>query len=143
MPSNKRRKPTNSMRNTLQRERSQRRVIREASTAASNVEAVKTQQLVARERARTTQRVATQQQVSRGAFVERHKQAVVNKAIDTATPSSDSNLIMVTIFTMGGLILIYIIVTSSQNFAGFLGGVQNWLHTLSSNTPLFKQKSKG
>ena len=143
MPPVKRRKATNSMRNTLQRERSSRRVIAAASQAATEREASKTRELVAREGVHTQQRVATQQALTGERRNQQVKQAVVGKVVDTATPSSDSNLVMVTIFTMIGLIFVYLIVTSSQNFAGFLGGLQVWLHALSSNTPLFQDKAKG
>ena len=142
MPSStKRRKPTNSMRNTLQRERSSRRVITAANQASIQREQVKTAQIVARESAHTEQRVATQQATTGARRQEQFQHAAIGKVAETATPSSDSNLIMVTIFTMGGLIIVYLLVTSSQNVAGFLGGLQVWLHALSSNTPLFKTKT--
>lgn len=142
MPSStKRRKPTTSMRNTLQRERSQRRVLQEAGKQQAVIEDIKTQQAIRRETAHTEQRVATQRATTSERRREQTQHAIVGKAVETATPSSDSNLVMVTIFTMGGLILVYLLVTSSQNFAGFLGGLQNWLHALSSNTPLFKTKT--
>lgn len=130
------------MRNTLQRERSSRRVIAEANQGNIQREQAKTTELIARESAHTEQRVATQRATTSARRQEQTQHAVASKVVSTATPSSDSNLIMVTIFTMGGLILVYLMVTSAQNFAGFLGGLQNWLHAISSNTPLFKIKPK-
>jgi Flp pilus assembly protein TadB len=142
MPSStKRRKATNSMRNTLQRERSTKRTIAFAQQAEQAKEAARTRELVARETGHTQARVQTQRALTSERQGAQRKQAIQSAVVSTATPSSDSNLIMVTIFTMGGLILVYLIVTSSANFAGFLGGLQNWLHALSSNTPLFKAKT--
>lgn len=134
-------KPTRSMRNTLQRERSTKRTIAFAQQAEQAKEAARTREILTRERGHTQARVATQQALTGERRQAAFRSTIERKAIATATPSSDSNLIMVTIFTMGGLILVYLLVTSAQNFAGFLGGLQNWLHALSSNTPLFKTKT--
>src|SRR6516162_4635631 len=77
---------------------------------------------------------------SRAALQGRAETAATNKVISTATPSSDSNLIMTTIFLMAGLIVFYLIVTKAETTASWLNGVSTWLHTLSSNTPLFTTK---
>uniref|UniRef100_A0A6M3LPS9 Uncharacterized protein n=1 Tax=viral metagenome TaxID=1070528 RepID=A0A6M3LPS9_9ZZZZ len=59
-----------------------------------------------------------------------------------ATPSSDSNLIMVTMFVIAGLIVSYILVTNPST-TSWLGGLGNTLHAFSSNKPLFTATAKG
>lgn len=68
---------------------------------------------------------------------QRYASAAGSQVVTTATPSGDSNLVMVTIFVMAGLIVVYQLVTRGAAVGGFLGGLGNWLHTLSSNSPLF------
>lgn len=65
------------------------------------------------------------------------------QAVSTATPSGDSNLVMVTIFVMAGLIVFYKIVTQADTTSGWLSSLSDMLHTVSSNTPLFTSVSKG
>ena len=136
------RKPTNSMRNTQQRERSQKRTITHATESAANLEAIKTQQIAAREASHAQQRASTESTLRRQRQTSAAQGAAIGKVTDTATPSGDSNLIMVTIFVMAGLIIVYQLVTKVEATQGFLGGLSTWVHTLSSNTPLFTPKEK-
>jgi hypothetical protein len=131
------RKLTNSMRNTLQRERSNKRTISHATAQTASLEATRSEQIAAREATHSQQRIQTEQGLRRQRQVSNIQGAAVGKVVDTATPSGNSNLIMVTIFVMAGLVIVYQLVTKTAATAGFLGGASNWLHTFSSNTPLF------
>lgn len=59
-----------------------------------------------------------------------------------ATPSSDSNLIMTTLFVIAGLIVFYVLVTNPST-TSWLGGLGTTLHAFSSNKPLFTTTTKG
>ena len=72
----------------------------------------------------------------------RYVGAVQQKAVSTATPSGDSNLVMVTIFVMAGLIVFYKLVTQADVASGWLSSVSGMLHSVSSNTPLFTAVKK-
>jgi len=65
--------------------------------------------------------------------------AVGTKALNTATPSGDSNLIMTTLFVMVGLVVFYLLVTSAGAFSGWMAGLGDLLHKVSSTTPLFTE----
>lgn len=69
--------------------------------------------------------------------------SVAGKAIATATPSSESNIVMVTIFTIAGLIVMYRLVTQGPALAGFLGTLGDWISLISTNATLFKVNTKG
>ena len=43
----------------------------------------------------------------------RRKRAIVGRVAETATPSSDSGLIMTTLFVVAGLVVMYILVTNT------------------------------
>lgn len=79
--------------------------------------------------------------------VERYKGQLVTRAADTAistaTPSSNSNVIMVFLFTMAGLIVLYNLVTKGPALSGFLGGLGDWLSLLTTTTPIFRVNPKG
>lgn len=84
----------------------------------------------------------------REAFREAHqptiqssvKDRAVGKVVSTATPSSDSGLIMTTLFVVGGLIVAYMLVTNATATTGWLGYLGDAIHALSSNKPLFTVK---
>lgn len=61
----------------------------------------------------------------------------IGTAASIATPSSDSNLFMTTVFVIVGLALFYQLVTKSGQFSGLVSRTGDFLHTLSSTTPLF------
>jgi hypothetical protein len=136
------RKLTNSMRNTLQRERSNKRTISHATAQTASLEATRSEQLAAREATHSRQRIQTEQGLRRQRQVSQIQGAAVGKVVDTATPSGNSNLIMTTIFVMAGLIIMYQLVTKSAQTSGFLSGLGTWIHTIgTSNTPLFVTKT--
>jgi Leucine-rich repeat (LRR) protein len=138
------RKATNSMRNTLQRERSQKRTITHATERAAILEATKTEQIRAREAAHTESRLQTEAALRGQRQSSARRSAAVGTVTNAVTPSGGggANLVMVTIFTMAGLILVYQLVTRGPAVSGFLGGLGNWMHSLSSTTPLFTQAPK-
>lgn len=68
--------------------------------------------------------------------------AAVGSVVSSASSSDSGNLIMTTIFVMFGLIVIYILVHNPGPTTGWLGGLGNALHALSSNTPLFTTTAK-
>jgi hypothetical protein len=108
---------------------------------AEAFEATRTEQLAAREAGHSRQRIQTEQGLRRQRQVSQIQGAAVGKVVNTATPSSNSGLVMTTIFVMAGLIVMYLLVTASANTAGFLGGLGTWIHTIgTSNTSLFVKK---
>jgi hypothetical protein len=135
---------TKSQRNTRSRANANIRTIKAAQASAQSLEATKTEQAAAREAAHSSQRLQTEQGLRRQRQTSNIKQAAVGKVVDTATPSSNSGLVMTTIFVMAGLIVMYLLVTASANTAGFLGGLGKWIHTIgTSNSPLFIKKPTG
>jgi hypothetical protein len=108
------------------------------AAAAGTIQANKTQAtreaITARSNAATGQR----SQVRREQLTSKVESKVAGKVISTATPSSDSNLFMVVVFTIVGLALFYQLVTRADQFSGFLGSAGDFLHKLSSTTPLFQ-----
>lgn len=132
-----RRPPTDDMRNSRARANAYVKM-RNADTAThATTTATETAAFAAREEAHRTTRVATESDLASG----RRNRAIVGQVASTATPSSDSGLIMTTIFVMAGLIVVYIFV-SKPNSTGFLGSLGNGIHTLTSNTPLFTATAK-
>lgn len=121
-----RRPLTDVQRNTLQAERSHRRM-----------QADVTRETGAREAQHREQRVATESQLAG----DRRNRAIVGSVASTATPSSNSGLIMTTIFVIAGLALFYNLVTHATATTGFLSSAGNFLHTLSSTTPLFQTQA--
>ena len=94
-----------------------------------------------RERIRA-ERIVNPPQRSIGSRVrERATTSTFNTVASTATPSSNSGLIMTTIFLMAGLIIVYNLITKADQFSGFVGSAGDFLHKLSSTTPLFQTVS--
>ena len=118
-----RRPLTDEQRNIMQAERSHRRM-----------QADVTRETVVREQVHRQSRVQTESDLAGG----RRNRAIVGAVASTATPSSDSSLIMTTIFVIAGLALFYNLVTNASNFSGFVGTVGNFLHKVSSTAPLFQ-----
>jgi len=124
-----RRLATDRMREIRQAERSHRRM----------------QADVTREQA---QRATTRHQLSRANITNPATRSVGSRirergteaVLDTATPSSNSGLIMTTLFTFVGLILFYNVVTKADQFSGLVGSAGDFLHKLSSTAPLFQVK---
>lgn len=83
-------------------------------------------------------RVETESELASG----RRNRAITGAVVSTATPSSNSGLIMTVIFMMAGLIVVYILVTNPGPTSGWLGTLGNSLHALSSNKPLFTTTAK-
>lgn len=123
-----RRPLTDEQRNILQAERSHRRM-----------QADITEQTAQREAFHKQTRVETESELAGG----RRNRAITGKVASTATPSSDSGLIMTTIFVIVGLALFYNLVTNAGKFSGFVGTTGDFLHKLSSTTPLFQTVPKG
>ena len=99
---------------------------------------IDTTQIAAREAIHTRQRVATESELAAG----RRNRAITGSAVSTITPSSDSNLIMTTLFVMFGLIIMYLLVTNPGPTTGWLSTLSTGLHALSSNKPLFVTTAK-
>lgn len=141
-------------RTAAQKEQARQRkgVIRQTERSRKRETAAANQQRIERSAAQSEQRVAVSRQLAadrtaRAAanrptrtqrLVARGQDAAVNKTVSTLTPSSNSNLIMTTIFVMFGLVIFYVLVTASSNVQGFFGTLGNVLHGVSSTTPLFK-----
>ena len=119
-------KPTDEMRNTRARKNAYV-TMRKANTAA----------LASEEATHSATRITTESALASDRRSRATRSAVTGAVVSTATPSSNSGLIMTTIFLMAGLIVIYILVTNPGPTTGWLGTLGNSLHALSSNKPLF------
>lgn len=93
-----------------------------------------TSQQAQREVTHRQARIETESSLAGG----RRNRAVTGAVVNATTPSSNSNLFMVVIFTIVGLALFYNIVTKADQFSGFVGSVGDLLHKVSSTTPLFQ-----
>lgn len=96
-----------------------------------------TEQRSIREQQHHQERVSTESDLAGGRRNRQITGAVVGKAASTANPSGDHGLIMTTIFLIAGLILFYRLVTTASSFGTLTTTVTNFLHSLSSTTPLF------
>jgi len=112
------------------------REIRQAERSHRRMQADVTSNLVQREASHRQARVATESDLASG----RRNREIQGKIVDTATPSSNSGLIMTTIFMIVGLVLFYQVVTKADQFSGLVRSVGDFLHKLSSTTPLFQVK---
>lgn len=116
------------------------REIGSAARAHARMQATATKESANRELIHSKQRVATEEALRSNRQSSARKEAITNKVVSTATPSSDSGLIMTTIFVIAGLSVFYLLVTSAANVNTFTGSVGNFLHKLSSTAPLFQTK---
>lgn len=119
------------------------REIRQTERSYGRMQTVKTREDVAREQAHGQQRVATESSLAGNRRKQRIVNAVGDKAVSTVTPSADSGLIMTTLFLIAGLALFYNLVTHAGLTSGFLGSAGDFLHKLSSTTPLFTTNATG
>lgn len=123
---------------TASRKRATIAVGKEREASATRVLEARTQSaagvIAARQQARS-------ENIGAARSMERQDRAV-GAVTSAATPSGDSNLIMTTIFLIFGLIIIYILVHNPGPTTGWLSGLGNSLHALSSNTPLFTTTAK-
>lgn len=88
---------------------------------------------------RRLQRTQTQQELN----AIRNRQRVVSGTTTTVTRSSVwSTMVMIT-FLVFGMIVVYILVTNGQAFGAIAGTIGNFIHGLSSNSPLFISTSPG
>lgn len=110
--------------------------IKARQEAVQAVQASQSQQIL-------TRRATIQSQSRNRRIAENVASKASSTVVKTATPSDNSNLIMTTIFTMAGLIIVYLIVTNPTNTQGLSSKLQNGLHAFSSDTPLFTVKSTG
>lgn len=99
-----------------------------------------------RERARTERAINPPQRSIRSSIRSRAQSTTIDagigKVASTATPSSNSGLIMTTIFVIIGLALFYNVVTKAQVFSVAVGRWGDFFHSLSSTAPLFTAKAK-
>lgn len=116
----------------------QQRNLRSAVNAHRKMQETETTQIAVREGVHQRQRIETESQLA-GDRASRSRNAAI---VSTATPSSDSNIIMTTLFVMAGLIVMYILVTNPGPTTGWLGSLGTGLHALSSNKPLFVTTAK-
>src|ERR1035437_4007187 len=118
------------------------REIRSTANAHARMQADATREIAARESIHQQTRISTESQLASDRSGRSRNAAVTGAITSTATPSGDSNLIMTTIFLVFGLIIVYILVHNPGPTTGWLGGLGNALHALSSNTPLFTTTAK-
>lgn len=86
-------------------------------------------------------RIAAAQTQRKQVRTERVQGQVASSAVSTFTPSSDSNIVMTTLFLMAGLVVVYRLVTNSGQFSSYTGKMGDLLHKVSSTAPLFQVKS--
>jgi Flp pilus assembly protein TadB len=116
------------------------REIRSTEGAHRRMQAVETQQSAIREQQHGQQRQDTEASLASDRRNRRITGAVTDKVVSTATPSSNSGLIMTTIFLIFGLIAFYLIVTSATGVNTFMTTLSNALSSISQNKPLFTNK---
>jgi hypothetical protein len=130
------------------------REIRSTERAHTRMQAVATEQAAVREQQHGAQRQATEAALrsDRQAALPSRKRRFANAlgdeaisrgssaVVSTATPSSNSGLIMTTIFLIFGLIAFYLIVTTAQGANTFMTTLSNALASISQNKPLFTSK---
>jgi hypothetical protein len=126
---------------------SRRRNTVKAQTASAGARAAASKEVIATREAAGQQRLAARQAAKAQTQAEQQSQgqrsrvgsAVGGKALDIATPSADSGLIMTTIFLIVGLIVFYKIVTAASQANTLMTKITGFLSFLSqSNTPLFE-----
>jgi len=117
------------------------REIGSAKRAHASMQATATKEASIREQQHSQQRVATESALRSDRQSGARKQAITNKVVSTATPSSDSGLVMTVIFVIAGLSVFYLLVTSAANVNTFVGSVGSFLHKVSSTAPLFQTKT--
>lgn len=101
------------------------------------MEQAQTTNYLEREAGHKQYRVETEQALAGG----RRNRAITGQVASTATPSSDSGIIMTTLFVIAGLVVMYILVTNTAT-SGWLGSLGTGIHALSSNKPLFTATAK-
>lgn len=139
-PLRQRARLTNQQRNIRSRASAQKRTLQ----ARANYEAEVTAQEVSRARQRATISAQRQQQSLGAQRAFQRQTRVENVAADTAgaiaKPGAGiGSTIALILFTMAGLILVYILVTKSQQFAGFTGSLGTALSKLTTTEPLFQK----
>lgn len=115
------------------------REIRQAERSHRRMQADITAETAQREVRHKQVRIETESELAKG----RRNRAFQGKVLETATPSSDTNLIMTTMFVIAGLIVFYMLVTNSGGTSKWFGFLGTSLHALSSNKPLFTTTAKG
>ena len=113
------------------------REILQAERSHNRMQAAVTQETLAREAGHKQYRVETEQALAG----DRRNRAITGQVASTATPSSDSGLIMTTFFVIAGLIVMFILVTNTAT-TGWLSSLGSGIHALSSNKPLFTATAK-
>ena len=116
----------------------QQRNLRSAVNAHRKMQETETTQIAVREGVHQRQRIETESQLAS----DRSSRATRSQIVSTATPSSDSGIIMTTLFVVAGLVVLYILVTNPGPTTGWLGNLGTGLHALSSNKPLFTATAK-
>ena len=86
--------------------------------------------------ARRVQRVQTQEELNS----LRHRDRVISGTQSTVSRSSIWSTFVMLFFLGFGMIAIYILVTNGTAFGGIASTVGNFIHGISSNTPLFVKK---
>jgi len=135
-------KPTTYQRNARTRVNTTRKVEAAKVEGVRQREAQRTSATAIREAVHTRERVATESELDSGRRSRARNAAVQGAVVSTATPSSDSGIIMTTLFVMAGLIAMYLLVSKPTATNGWLNGLGNGLHTLSSTKPLFTATAK-
>lgn len=107
---------------------------RNASEAA-RIQSRRTQAQIAEQtmQSRRVQRVQTQEELN---AVRNRQRLIVGTQRTVANTSIWSTVVMVFFLTFG-MIVLYILVTNGEKFGALASGIGNFIHGISTNTPLF------
>jgi VIT1/CCC1 family predicted Fe2+/Mn2+ transporter len=142
-----RRRPTNAQRNAQSRananvksEAAKKERIQAGYAARQASVEAEEQAKQARVIAGVRERAATTSQQRSAARAAKYQDRAISTVGVFAAPAI--NPILLVVFTMAALIVFYLVVTSAQEFSGFLGSIQTGLRKLSTTSPLFEAKTQ-
>lgn len=123
------------VRRATEKSRTNERIRERQASEAARISSRQQQATIAQQtmEARKTQRVQTQAELN----ALRNRQRVVVGTQRTVTNSSVWSTVVMIFFLMFGMIVIYVLVTNGQAFGNIAGTIGNFVHGLSSNSPLF------
>ncbi len=110
--------------------------IRERNASESaRIQSRRTQAQIAEQtmRSRRVQRVQTQEELN----AVRNRQRLVVGTQRTVTNTSIWSTVVMVFFLTFGMIVLYILVTNGEKFGALASSIGNFIHGISTNTPLF------
>lgn len=133
------------LRRTSARKRAQKEVIAARSEARKAEIGARTQRDIEVLKARAEQRAGereAREATKRGSTEERVGRGIGTGVSGTGRAIGSSEILSTTLWTMFGLIIVYLLVTKANQFSGFTGSLSDLLHKATSTAPLFQVASK-